>query len=778
MIVTRSWLSEFIDLSGVSDETLYETFNAIGLEVDSLEKITIPEKVVIGKVLSCEKHPDADKLNVCQVDVGTGIRQIVCGAANVVDAEYVAVATIGAVLPGDFKIKHAKLRGVESDGMICAASEIGLPEMGKGIMLLDESIGELEVGRELNSYEKVADTVIELELTANRGDCLSIYGIARDLSAALNLEMKPFEYRQAERMKLGIARKAELHTQGNIEADLRYKLALIEESKNHFLVKLRLAFVKVEPQNELLDLLAYTTHTTGVILRMYDCRASCQEESEKIAIKVAEEKPGVISVFINDKEVGIVGVEQVETTKPQLSHGEMLIEASYVNPDVLSEAVWKEKLKTDDLYYKTSRGSNPDLHFGLSYLAMLLEKSTEINCYEGSLNVEVEREEEKVLVDTKEISSIIGMEIEPGRIVTVLQKLGFSVTVMNEHQLAVSVPLFRHDIKHIQDIAEEIVRIIGINNIPAKPLCFTEKMRLNGVSDRYKAKKIYRHRAVASGFYESVSYLFSEAALLKKYGFETTEASLALANPIAEELNMLRSTLLLNMLQAVKRNVSYSKKAIALFEIGAVFNAQREQDERMAFVMSGQVDRESVHNAGKPQRVDFGTFVQKLGAVIGAFTLEPCSTTNALIHPYQSANIVIDGKVCGILSKLHPVVQEEYGLPVTFFAEIDFDALLPKHKNANPISKFQGVYKDLSVVIDANRNYYEVAKVIEGIENPMLKDYYPVDIYQDEKLGDKKSLTIRLFIQSMDKTLEERMIEEVTSEVLEALKVTFGAELR
>ncbi len=219
MIVTRSWLNEFIDLSKVSNEKLYETFNSIGLEVDSLQQIEIAEKVVIGKILSCEKHPDADKLNVCQIDVGSGIRQIVCGAANVVDAEYVAVATIGAVLPGNFAIKHAKLRGVESEGMVCSSSELGLPDMGKGIMILDESIGELEVGKEFGSYKTVADTIIELELTANRGDCLSIYGVARDLSAALDIEMKPFEYKQEEKMKLGYCQRSRAPCRGD-DADL------------------------------------------------------------------------------------------------------------------------------------------------------------------------------------------------------------------------------------------------------------------------------------------------------------------------------------------------------------------------------------------------------------------------------------------------------------------------------------------------------------------------------------------------------------------------------
>ena len=299
MIVTRSWLSEFIDLSSVSNEKLYETFNSIGLEVDSLIQVEIPKKVVIGKVISCEKHPDADKLNVCQIDVGSGTRQIVCGAANVVDAEYVAVATIGAELPGDFVIKHAKLRGVESEGMVCSSSEIGLPEMGKGIMILDESIGELEVGRELSSYEKVADTIIELELTANRGDCLSIYGVARDLSSALDIDMKPFEYKQEDKIKLGIAREAELRHTGEMDADLHYKLATVENISDSFLVQLRLAMVNVEAQGKLASLLAYVTHTTGVILRAYDSRAFRNSEN-KICVLPAAKAKGIMEVIGNN----------------------------------------------------------------------------------------------------------------------------------------------------------------------------------------------------------------------------------------------------------------------------------------------------------------------------------------------------------------------------------------------------------------------------------------------------------------------------------------------
>lgn len=777
MITTRSWLQEFIDLSDVSNEKLYETFNRIGLEVDSINEIKIAEKVLIGKVLSVEKHPDADKLNVCQIDVGSGTRQIVCGTANVVDAEYVAVATIGAVLPGNFEIKHAKLRGVESEGMVCASSELGLPGMGKGIMILDESIGELEVGREFGSYDKVADTIIELELTANRGDCLSVYGVARDLSAALDIEMKAFEYKQAKKMKLGIAREAELHTEGEMDADLCYKLASVEVLDASFLVGLRLAMVGVEAEGRLNAFLAYVTHATGVVLRAYDSQAFRNDENKVVVMPNAKAK-GITEIRANDKVTSTVGVNQNDEMKATDETKQIFIEASYMHPDTLVEAVANTSLKTDDLYYKTSRGSNPELSFGLLMLASLMDVYTDISYYESSLNVSVERENETVVVDAKEISSIVGMEIELCKIVTILQKLGFEISKMSDDAVAVVVPLFRHDIKHIQDVAEEIVRIVGINNIVAKPFVFAEQPRLNDVTARHKAKKGFKNRAVGVGYFENVSYVFSDKTVLEKYGFAVTEDDLELANPIAEELNTLRSTLLVNLLATVKRNVSYTKKSIPLFEIGAVFGTKREQSEVISFVFSGQSEGENVRNAGKPSMIDFAAFTQKVGAVMGAFTLEPCTYENGLIHPYQSANVLVDGKVCGFISRLHPTVQEAYGIPVTFIAEIDFEALLPKHINATAISKFQGVYKDLSVVIDKSMGYYEVAKVLNNLNLDMLKDTYPVDIYEDEKLGDKKSLTVRFLIQSMEKTLEDADIESVMSEIMSTLEAECKVELR
>ncbi|MGB3751620.1 MAG: phenylalanine--tRNA ligase subunit beta, partial [Arcobacteraceae bacterium] len=187
MIITRQWIQEYIDISKISTQNICKALNSIGLEVDSANRILIPNNVVVGYVESCEKHPDADKLNICQVNIGSKIEQIVCGAKNVAAGQYVAVATVGAILGDDFKIKKAELRGVASNGMICSSTEIGLPKLNDGIMELDNSIGELKIGKELNEYSLINDEIIEIDLTANRGDCLSINGVAREFSTYFNI---------------------------------------------------------------------------------------------------------------------------------------------------------------------------------------------------------------------------------------------------------------------------------------------------------------------------------------------------------------------------------------------------------------------------------------------------------------------------------------------------------------------------------------------------------------------------------------------------------------
>ena len=776
MIVTRSWLEEYIDLSDISDEALYKRFNEIGLEVDSYKKYEIPAKVVVGEVISCQKHPDADKLNVCQVNIGNEVVQIVCGASNVVNARYVAVATVGSILPGDFKIKKAKLRGVESLGMICSSTELGLPELEDGIMILDDSIGELKVGEELNNYKRVADSVFELELTANRGDCQSIHGVARDLSAAFKKDLASFDFEPKRRTPIGVAKELSV-VADDIPARLIYSICNIKELNINFLQRLRLAFVEIDVKDNIDMVLRYAMHESGVLNRAYDFDKLAVDG--KVSLEIKKDN-NIVEVVSNKRIVSIVGVNQNDEFRANKESKKVLLESSYIEPEFVIEGVSSNKLESDDLYYFSSRGSEPNVIYGVGVLQRTICVDGDVELSSGDVKVGEKIQPRKMALNIKEVIDIIGFNIPKSEIANILLLLGYRMNKVDEDTFSIEIPPHAHDIKNTQDIAEEILRIYGIDNIEAKHSIIVEQNRITQTYKQYKDLRDLRERAIGVGFYEALTYAFANKELLEKYGFEVLDESLELINPIVKELNTLRSTILVNLLEAASRNVKYGKKSIKLFEAGVVFNSKREELQKIAFIYSGEEQRASVVNSAKAKMVDIDSFTKSLGGVIGDFELIECEAKNALMHPYISAKIIKDGNEVGYLAKLHPGVEKDFSLSDTFIAELDLEAVMPKHINAKELSNYQAVNKDLSVVVDKDLNFYNIAKAMQEFKEnqALLKDFYPLDIYSDEALGDKKSLTIRFTIQSDTNTLSDKEIESVMSEILELLKSKFGAELR
>ncbi len=777
MIVTRTWLEKYIDLDGISNDELYETLNRIGLEVESLKEYKIPEKVVVGRIVACNRHPDADKLSLCTIDIGDGKpKQIICGAANVADAEYVAVATIGAVLPDGLEIKPVKLRGVESFGMVCSSEELGLPKINNGIMILDDSIGELEVGREIGSYPRIADTVIELELTANRGDCLSVYGVARDLSAAFDRPLKKISPDKPKSNNIGIARKVDIRSQKGIPSDLIYVLAEGGGLRDRLAISLRLAFVGIEPGDKLENIVRYSTHATGVILHAYDAQ-KIYDESGRIRLDIRSKDKGQVAVAHGSTALSIVGLACNEDYAADDNTEEVLFEASYIDPKLLVETVAENKLKTDQFYYNTSRGSEPDLDLGIEQLQYICGCAGECVFYEGDIRIKAQHEKRTVSASVNTINAIIGDKISKTTIFTILNRLGFEIHGQGD-TFGVHIPPHRHDIVNLHDITEEIIRMVGIDNIKAKALKVLEKNRLNYSAKLFHIKRDMRQRAVAAGFYEAVTYAFADRSSLEKYGFETIDEKLEIVNPIVDELDTLRTTLLTNLLDATRRNVNYGIKKIALFEIGAVFDKKRSQSDKVAFVWSGQREADSILNQGKPANIDFGTFVDRLARVIGEFDLVSCEESNALVHPYQSSNIVVNGKKAGWISKLHPSVAKELNLKDTYISEMDLSLLLPRHILARPVSNYQGVYKDISVLVERSMPYNRLRDAVDELDLPLLKKLYVIDVYEDDSLQEKKSVTIRLFLQSTEGTLSDKDIESSIESVLKILEDRCQARLR
>ena len=777
MIVTRSWLNEWIDLDGISTEELAKTFNSIGLEVDRIKTYEIPKKIIFGKVLECEKHPDADKLNVCQVDIGTSVRQIVCGASNVRAGLDVVVATIGAVMPSGLVIKPVNLRGVESEGMICSATEIGIEDAQDGILELDNCMEVFSLGQEVCEHPIFNDELIEIELTANRGDCLSIRGVARDLSAAFDRPIIDKKPNDTEDGRLGIGRILNLTHEKDLNVNLRYRAIELKEFKLPFIVKLRLAQIDEKRDTDIESLMLYSTHTSGVILRAYSFDFFRDEKDTMAKISLAKDEKGYATIFSKER-ASVVGINQEKASKVNYAEGTILVEASYIPPDIISKKMSLSKIDAGPMYYKTSRGSEPELNQGLSFCLDMIEENSNSSIFGGNIEVNDSYENVIVNITKKEIDKIIGANVNKLTISKILTNLGFNISKSQSDSYVISIPRYRHDILNKQDIVEEIVRLVGIDNIPSKPFTFTEASRLGDDYSLYQKRKEYRHRSAYSGFFETVHFVFDEKKVLNSYGFETIKEELELLNPIVNTLDTLRPTLLHGLLKAASLNMKNGYSQVKLFEIGSVFNQNREESLKMAMLFCGDKEQQTLSNAGKPEKVDFAYFVRKVADIIGNFELREFTTKHTLSHSYQSAEVILNNEVVGELFRVHPNVEKSYDLDITFLCELDFNKLSFSLKTARNVSKFQASFRDLSVITPIDMSYDKIKNVIEQNATKELINFYPVDRYTDESLGKNMSLSIRFMLRSDEKTLEEEDITSSMDSILDALNRELGIGLR
>ncbi|NOX15870.1 MAG: phenylalanine--tRNA ligase subunit beta [Epsilonproteobacteria bacterium] len=777
MIITKQWLNECINIENISTDDIAKELNSIGLEVDGVDKIRMPKDVVIGSIISCEKHPNADKLNVCKVDLGDKIEQIVCGAKNVASGQMVPVARVGSILPGNFKIKEAKLRDIDSNGMICSSTELGFPKINDGIMVLDESIGELEVGKQLSELPLLNDDIIELELTANRGDCLSIHGVARDISVPFNLDVKPVEIKEEDEHQLGVGRVLNVSSGDKIESSFIFKAVDSKEIKSNLLIDLRLALVGESFDDDLDKLLAYATYFTGVLFRAYDEKAFCTKD-DKTLLSARKQANGLNAV-LGKKRVSFVGLSQEVESKATKDSKRIILEANYTHPTVILENKLHKQISTDRHLYRSSRGSESDLDFGINYLSNLLLKSGDVMIYAGSQQVVQDYENVIINIHIKELTDMIGQFVEKNRLINILQGLGFEVIFKHEQEsMNIKVPAFRHDVLNKQDICEEIVRMIGIDNIESKPLIFAQSAKHNDSYVNFKKRQAYRFKSASNGFFESLHFIFDDRARNDKYELDNVYKNRDIANPITSELNTLRSSLLPNMLDSISKNKNYGKNSIALFEIGTVFNKNREENINIAFVFSGDKDFANISNNGKPQKIDFYSFARAISNIIGKFELEVKLAKTKLSDPYESALIKQNDEILGTISRLHTNVQNDYGIDKTYICELDFSKLSWDKTIVKSYSSFQAISRDLSLLIPKEMTFSKIRDFLNTQNIANLINFNAIDLYKGEELGDKFSLSIKFHFQSNEKTLKDEDVAEAMDKILALLKKELDITIR
>ncbi|WP_261517642.1 phenylalanine--tRNA ligase subunit beta [Campylobacter lanienae] len=778
MIISKKWLNEIIDLSNFSTEQICAKLNSIGLEVDSVTNIKIPDNIVVGYVKSCLKHENSDHLHVCEVDVGDRVLQIVCGAKNARADIYVAVALVGAVMPNGLEIKEAKLRGVQSSGMLCSSTELGLPKINDGIMILDDSIGELELGKTLNEYDILNDDIIELELTPNRGDCLSIYGVARDLSAAFDITMRDEKPLSEDDRQLGIGRLLSIHCEDKIDGAFAYRAIGISQGFNQRLkLALRVAMIGSNKTTNLERVLEYITHYTGVIFRAYDHGKLASSSDEKIAINIKKSGNKLYEISSSDKILSIAGISQSSEARVDENTKIAIIEASYIDPNLVSELLGDNKnISKDEFTHRTARGSEPNLNYAMNILFNLFAKDSNISPYSGTQQVQLDKEQLTISFSASEISSMIGMQISSSDIAKILKKLGFDINAnVEQEQIYAKVPLYRHDILNSHDICEEIVRIIGIDNIQSKALEYSEKNRTNQAYNRYKLSRDIRQKAANLGFFESVHYLFDNPAELKELGVACS--SEALLNPINSELSILKPTLINHLLNATSFNIKNSKRSIKLFEFGDVISKDGIQRAKFGFVFSGLIGEPTLLNGAKPATIDFIYFANLIQNILGKIELRK-SNDIEFLSEFEQAKVYQNGDYIGYIGRVNATIEQSRDLFKTYVCEIDFDNLKPIKKLANPYSKFQSLSRDLSIIMPKDMPYIRIKETIEKLEIKSLKEFLPVDIYSDESLGNSVSLSIKFTFQDDSKTLEDEEIVAIMDSILRALKENLGIGLR
>ncbi|QIZ68609.1 phenylalanine--tRNA ligase subunit beta [Geobacillus subterraneus] len=803
MLVSYRWLGEYVDLTGVTAEELADRITKSGIEVERVEVLNRGMKgVVIGHVLECEPHPNADKLRKCLVDLGEGEPvQIICGAPNVAKGQNVAVAKVGAVLPGHFKIKRAKLRGEESNGMICSLQELGVEtkvvpkEYAEGIFVFPS---DAPVGADALEWLGLHDEVLELSLTPNRADCLSMIGVAYEVAAILGRAVKLPEAAVKENNEMihdYISVRVEAPEDNPLYAGRIVKNVQIGPSP--LWMQARLMAAGIRPHNNVVDITNYILLEYGQPLHAFDYDRLGSKE-----IVVRRAKAGETIVTLDDAKrkltedhlvitnghepVALAGVMGGANSEVRDDTKTVFIEAAYFTSPVIRQAVKDHGLRSE-ASTRFEKGIDPArTKEALERAAALMAEYAGGEIVGGIVEASTWKEEPVVVTVTLErINGVLGTAMSKEEVAAILANLQFPFTEDNG-TFTVHVPSRRRDIAIEEDIIEEVARLYGYDHLPATlPVAEAKPGELTP----YQAKRRRVRRYLeGAGLFQAITYSLTSPDKATRFALETAEP-IRLALPMSEERSVLRQSLVPHLLEAASYNRARQVENVALYEIGSVYlsrgeNVQPAENERLAGVITGLWHAHLWQ--GEKKAADF--YVAK-GVLDGLFDLLGLSdrisyrpAKRADLHPGRTAEIALDGTVIGFVGQLHPAVQKEYDLKETYVFELALAELLNAEGEAiryESIPRFPSVVRDIALVVDDNIEADALKQAIEEAGKPLLKDVALFDVYQGDRLpAGKKSLAFSLRYYDPERTLTDEEVTAVHERVLAAVEEQFGAVLR
>lgn len=786
MKLSTNFLKDYIDID-VDVKQLAEDMTRVGNEYDSASNLINATKLVIGQITECEPHPDSDHLHLCKVNIGTEVLDIVCGAPNARTGLKVIVALDSAVLP-EKTIKKGMIRGQESNGMLCSIAELGLehkflkPEDSEGIAELGE---DAEIGGDPIKYLQMDDGVIDFELTANRGDLLSILGMAYEVGAIYDKKVKEVDLKHKESGEdINKTFKTEVKTE-NCSKLLVKKVENVKIEESPIFIKNRLIASGIRPINNVVDISNYVMLELGQPLHFYDA----DKLGNKLVVRMAEDGEKLTTldnvertltsedIVIADAThgVGLAGVMGGLETEVEPDTKNIIIESAIF--DSVKVRKTSKKIVRSEASNRFEKGLDPErTTMAIERACKLLEEYAGGTVVTGTVEYDKTNNKEKEIEITfKNINDVLGTVIPNEEILNVFRKLGFSYKV-NGETIKVTVPTRRLDISIKEDLIEEVSRIYGVDNIEGKlPIVPMRK----GSYD--KTQREIRNKMIALGLKETLTYVLINDKEVNGYTLDKFEP-LKLLDPITEDRNTLRYSMIPSLYKVYEYNKAREQKDISIFEIGKGFYKKGEvygEDTKLCVLMSGKYSTGLNNN----KTVDFYVIKGIAEEVLdylgyaGRYSFMKQEMPKEM-HPGQSAMINVNGSNIGMIGKIHPSVTKDD----VYVLEINLDELFTKKVGKmkyKEFSKFPSINKDIALVVDKKSVSKDIEKVIKSAGGILLTNIEVFDVYTGVGVGiDKKSIAYSLTFSDMKKTLTDEEINGLMDKIIDAVSKKCGAELR